>query len=467
MPIISIGVEHKGYRRVKDLEDEGWRIVDLKHVLKRDPREGGIGHAEDGTHTTTQQIVMSQDGFSELMVTEAKTHLEKVDKPQGTIYVCRSGCHRSNVCGHCQEEMLNEQSWMDGSPVFHAKHFPCTEYYGKNGTATLIADAQRWLTSPLHENMSGKVLDIRDRFGYKACSRHEGAWTALFAINSFAQHTFPDLIDDVDLKPRTAGFRDVVSVDSSTPRLSGAEAAKDGSRASPSPRSAPAAAPRSAGGGCFSCLPAPPPPQERAMPSSAPPPLPERPTPSSAPGKDKRISKKTKIVKSRTRREVDEEQETSRKDREVDEERETSRKSVAEEHGEIRKSVDEEHGKSRESVDEEERPNKKSKTYDSPIPDFANLDFDPKNWWHVLDRHDVDKPAREMLFLLGSCSAAGKYEAWNLLRQLTLDDEHRRIRHPSKFLYSCSLKAIHEIQKRYPSLTLPSRSNGSGSERLS
>ena len=324
--IISIGVEHPAYKKIAKRFADIARFVDCIQWLKRDPADGGVGHNEDGRHATTQQIVVSQKNFASLMNQELCEHLDGIGQGQLTIYVCRRGMHRANTCGHMSENIANEQVWEDtGGPMFNAKHFPITEYYGKNGSDSLIKHVEAWLEQPAVKNPIGRPLTLAERFSYSATSRDPKAIAELKDIHNFS----------------TGEFRQLA------------------------------------------------------------------------------IDKADEIKNKNTPRPWHEQSATG-------------------------------------TVDVSDDEDKDKKWDASPEPEWADFEFDPRKWWHLLDRYEVDDTAREILFLLASSCEEGRWEAWQLVCQIYSDTEHTRFKNPSNFIHRCSLNCIQILQDKYPSITLPS-----------
>lgn len=150
----------------------GWRYDDLRKKLSKDPSEGGIGHKEDGRCETTQRCVIGQKNYDDIVIEHLKESSSLIGEAHGILLLCNQGVHRTNTTGHTLEEAFNEPCWPNWQPVFNCKHFPSSEYYGRDGGRKLIKDAMNWLSGPMVDNWaSGHTKRLNERFGFKACSR--------------------------------------------------------------------------------------------------------------------------------------------------------------------------------------------------------------------------------------------------------------------------------------------------------
>ena len=130
----------------------GWRYDDLRKKLSKDPFEGGIGYKEDGRCETTQRCVIGQKHYDDIVIEHLKESSKLIGVAHGILLLCNQGMHRTNTTGHTLEEAFNEPCWTNGKPVFNCKHFPSSEYYGKDGGRKLINDATNWLYHPMVDN---------------------------------------------------------------------------------------------------------------------------------------------------------------------------------------------------------------------------------------------------------------------------------------------------------------------------
>ena len=175
----------------------GWRFVDLRGQLIKDPIDGGIGHKEDGRWETTQRCVIGQKSFAKVIINQLKASTELIGVPHGILLLCNQGVHRTNTSGHCLEEAFNEPCWPNGQPVFNCKHFPSSVYYGIDGGLKMIKDARNWLYQPVVDNCSaGFIKPLHERFGFKACSRGTEI-SNLKTIQHFLEGAFLDNIGAV------------------------------------------------------------------------------------------------------------------------------------------------------------------------------------------------------------------------------------------------------------------------------
>ena len=175
----------------------GWRYDDLRKKLTKDPLEGGIGHKEDGRCETTQRCVIGQKNYDNIVIDHLKESSSLIGVAHGILLLCNQGMHRTNTTGHTLEEAFNEPCWPNGKPVFNCKHFPSSEYYGRDGGRKLINDATNWLYHPMVDNCaSGYTKPLNERFGFKACSRGTEV-NNLKNIQHFLENVFSECISAV------------------------------------------------------------------------------------------------------------------------------------------------------------------------------------------------------------------------------------------------------------------------------
>ena len=331
--IISIGYDHKGWHNVKKAFQDaaGWSVFYVSDTLKRDPYAMGVGHEEDGRYSTTQQAVFGQHGFDSIIVDQLYSALLQAGVAFGIVLACKRGMHRSNTSGWELEQDLSMLTFRDNTPMFNAKHFPISEYYGENGTKQLIRDAQTWLHLPPVPNPLGYIVRFDDRYAYKAVSRQTAAVENMRKID-LVMHSDEFFQAQRDTEARF-----------------------------------------------------------EAMHGDEPP---------------------SSVF-------VDEEREAQVIEEEID------------------------------------------------VPEWADsFEFNPKKWWHVLDRHSVDETARESLFLLAQSSDKGQHEAWLLVKKLLFNHGPTpTIRNPSKFIHKCSLSSLELIEKEFPALGASSASSGGERKR--
>ena len=176
--IISAGVQTPFYEEIRkkmfvsgEEMISGWRYDDLRKKLNKDPLEGGIGHQEDGRWETTQRCVIGQQDYDNIVIEHLKYSTNLIGAAHGILLLCNQGIHRTNTTGHTLEEAFNEPCWPNRQPVFNCKHFPLSEYYGREGCRKLLKDASNWLYHPVVDNSaSGYTKPLSKRFGFKACS---------------------------------------------------------------------------------------------------------------------------------------------------------------------------------------------------------------------------------------------------------------------------------------------------------
>jgi hypothetical protein len=178
----------KFFAHVGPSEATTWHVVDLCGILHKDPSTS-VGHKEDCTHPRTQQVVMAQSGFPDLIEfglraacgLQPDEGLNGVDGSNKMFFACRSGFHRASTVGKTMESYGNKITDAEGDRRFNCMTFPL---HGKSGREfNSVADrAVKWAESPwTYVEQTGD--NESDVFGFEACQSHPQAcasWKELY-----------------------------------------------------------------------------------------------------------------------------------------------------------------------------------------------------------------------------------------------------------------------------------------------
>ena len=164
--------------------------------LWKDPKKGGIGHRENGTHPNTQKSVFKQEGFVPLVQEMVQWIIEVTlyapcddgddrfyNQGVGIVVECNHGCHRSDTVMRKVGEILNQVRAPNGVRMFNCNIFPMVWAYGDGGIREMVQEAELWVNDPweLALDMSrapkcslyGAVYCQHDRLASQAC---EALW---------------------------------------------------------------------------------------------------------------------------------------------------------------------------------------------------------------------------------------------------------------------------------------------------
>ena len=166
-------------KKVGEIE---WHQVDLREFLKKD-HSTTIGHREDYRFERTQQVVIGQEGFPDLIV----ECVQEADTVEHVWLNCNTGWHRASVTGKVLESQLNSLVDKDADRKYNTMHIMFHECTSSKMWHEKIDDVVTWLTSPwpIETEYNGSR---RSLFGYTASMRKGAAahnWNVMFeAISS-------------------------------------------------------------------------------------------------------------------------------------------------------------------------------------------------------------------------------------------------------------------------------------------
>jgi hypothetical protein len=166
-----------------------WHVVNLCHYLFKNPGTV-VGHKEDYMYPRTQQVVISQSGFPDLVEfsLRAASGLEPgigLNGKEGSnkmFMKCRSGFHRASVVGKTMESYANKIADADGGRRFNCMRFSLHGVTKAPDFKSVIDRAVQWAASPWTDvaYTGDKESDV---FGFEACQSHPEAcacWKDLY-----------------------------------------------------------------------------------------------------------------------------------------------------------------------------------------------------------------------------------------------------------------------------------------------
>jgi hypothetical protein len=179
----------KFFAYVGPTEAATWHVVNLNEILHKDPGTV-VGHKEDCEHHRTQQVVMSQAGFPDLIEFglraasgfEPETGLNGVHGSNKMLFVCRTGFHRASTVGKTMESYGNKLTDADGERRFNCMTFPMHKAVGLRDLHNVADRAVKWAEIPWTA-MAYTGDNESDVFGFEACLCHPEAcacWTELY-----------------------------------------------------------------------------------------------------------------------------------------------------------------------------------------------------------------------------------------------------------------------------------------------
>jgi hypothetical protein len=179
----------KFFAHVGPIEAATWHVVNLCEILHKDPGTV-VGHKEDCSHPRTQQVVMSQAGFPDLIEfglraasgLEPDAGLNGVDGSNKMLFACRSGWHRASTVGKTMESYGNKITDAEGERRFNCMTFPLHKAHGVRDFNSVADRAVKWAESPwTYVEHTGE--NESDVFGFEACQSHPQAcacWKDLY-----------------------------------------------------------------------------------------------------------------------------------------------------------------------------------------------------------------------------------------------------------------------------------------------
>jgi hypothetical protein len=147
--VMTCGVEDKWE---KQLVNTAWRnqrefeVTDLRLVLHRDPKKGGIGHHEGADSFQTRKAVIRQENFGDMVVDWLARITASQPKriPKKTLDHCQSGWHRAMVAGCMKKAWANQLVDSHGNRLFNCQHFSAVQCYGKGDKDAMWDSADDW-----------------------------------------------------------------------------------------------------------------------------------------------------------------------------------------------------------------------------------------------------------------------------------------------------------------------------------
>ena len=150
--------------------NQEWHDIDLRAILKKDPATT-IGHKEDWEWARTQQVVIAQTEFANVIV-EAVTI---VDGIADLVWMnCNTGYHRASVAGKVLESQLNSLVDGQGVRLYNTQLFMFHEVQGRKQFYNLIGDVSSWIMEPwpIEADYDGTKKSL---FGYAAAIKKQGS----------------------------------------------------------------------------------------------------------------------------------------------------------------------------------------------------------------------------------------------------------------------------------------------------
>ena len=193
----------------KDVEwnEETWMYIDLTKVLKKHPADS-VGHHEDSRFELTCQVVMSQDGYADVVM---RSLAEATDEGKNLFFSCNSGWHRSDTTGKTVVSYLNSFTDKNGRRQFNAMHFPLHDLRGGNkGWERCLNNIDKWCSEAWTlVDMTGYTKS--SLFGYDACKgtpESSRAWMSLWERVTAARYVNPTSAHASPATPVVAPYDD-------------------------------------------------------------------------------------------------------------------------------------------------------------------------------------------------------------------------------------------------------------------
>jgi len=156
-------------------KEENIKCIKTAKVLKQG-LASAIGHKQDGSHAQTQMVVISQDGFVDLMIDSISSccHDDRLDV---LVFECRTGHHRSDTSCRMFESIANAIEKEPEVRAFNAIAYNLSSSfaYGDKDLAESIKSIVLWLEKPWMNKPSG-MTKTSCKYDYEACSLHPIAW---------------------------------------------------------------------------------------------------------------------------------------------------------------------------------------------------------------------------------------------------------------------------------------------------
>jgi len=405
--ILSYGQKPKQYDQwCKAIDEAGGWFMDLCQQLFTDPAEKlGVGHKEDGTHFTTQQAVMSQNNFAQVVIDLVDNWLKGIGEGYANILqavYCWQGYHRASVASMMAAEVGNSLRTQDGERILNVQHWSLVSAYGWADANQRLAAGIRWGTEGAWNNIVMPAADIwsDDFYGAAACRANPDCFDNMQKIRDhFQAYNHPP-----------APQPSLSTVGPSTTPASASTVGPSSAPATPATEAAAASEQQAAKGGIIQ-------PSTKLSPSqpAMPPPPPIlRPTAKAGPPHDDRDRQNTATYDDRDR------QKKRPRDADVWERWERD--------------------------DDHREP-------------WAKPGATPHDWTDVLIEKGVDRKARQELFNLSQHSELGWMAANDLIYKLLTKDRQEFRSSPSAFVHVCTRNARERIEASFAKQGCPLYTN--------
>jgi hypothetical protein len=201
----------KFFKLVGADEAARWHVVNLCEHLFKDPGTA-VGHKEDYMYPRTQQCVISQRGFPDLIEVclriacglEPMIGLNGTDGSNKMFMMCRSGFHRASVVGKIMESYANKIADDDGGRRFNCMRFSLHNVTKSSDFKSVIDRAVKWAASPWTDvaYTGDKENDV---FGFEACQSHPEAWSCWKDLYARVQDGWKAIDHDLGVSSVSAG----------------------------------------------------------------------------------------------------------------------------------------------------------------------------------------------------------------------------------------------------------------------
>jgi hypothetical protein len=164
--IVTGGVQDKDWFR-KEMEKvyhDDFDVIDLREILVKDPGVS-VGHKQDFEYERTQVVVVSQDGFPDLI----KSVIDTANFNMAHFFMhCKTGWHRASVTGKMLESQLNSLVDADGNRLFNTICFTLHDCQTAKEYSTKLSNVVDWLDNPWV--IESEYNGLKDSlFGYRMC----------------------------------------------------------------------------------------------------------------------------------------------------------------------------------------------------------------------------------------------------------------------------------------------------------
>ena len=390
-----------------------WHEVDLRTILKKD-HSATIGHKEDYRVERTQQVVIGQEGFPELV----NDCVKFADTVEHVWLNCNTGWHRASVTGKVLESQLNSLVDIDAERMYNTMHIMFHECTSSKMWHEKIGDVVAWLTAPwmIETEYNGTR---RSLFGYAASMRKANS-----------AHNWNVMFETISSCYRRGDTRDsFTEMDSSSTPWDHDSVMQRNEQSSTRANSVVSSSASSANAPSFTMPPKPPPaatqPSAKAAVSSRQPHDCAKGGPCQPPTAP---SARAYAEQGRGDRACEEHPSHHERDPSSESDEAYANRMCADQYWQ-----EQDYG----SAEGEQEP------------DWATFERDPRVWWEILDWWHIDHDARAQLFSLAQHSDKGHEEANELIGKLLKKkaDKTEFRSNASAFIYSSVLYARAHIAK--------------------